>query len=63
MYGIYIYIYIYANIGGIFMVNVTILHGSYGLFCPNLIIRAGRIPKESYYPLLRVNQIHDLSVV
>ena len=32
MYGIYIIIYIYANIGGILMVNVTIysIHGSYG---------------------------------
>ena len=31
MYGIYIYIY--SNIGGILMVNVTIytIHGSYGL--------------------------------
>ena len=31
-----VYIYIYANIGGILMVNVTIygIHGSYGIYIP-----------------------------
>ena len=39
---VYTYIYIYANLGGILMVNVTIysIHGSYGILFLNLHMKA-----------------------